>query len=73
MGIDDQERLVILSDGARWVSQLAPRQYLSTRLILDWWQLKKRLWQTVNWLKGHGLSSKDSQYVSIGLCIEKTI
>ena len=35
MGIDNQEQLVILSDGARWICQLAQRQYPSAKLILD--------------------------------------
>ena len=25
---------------------------------MDWWHLKKRLWQTVDWLKQHGRSPK---------------
>ena len=36
MGIDNQEQLVILSDGARWISQLAQRQDPRAKLILDW-------------------------------------
>ena len=60
MGVTDQSRLIILADGARWISQLAQRQYPKAKLILDWWHLKKRLWQTVDWLKRHGLPSKDS-------------
>ena len=43
MAIDNQEQLVILSDEARWICQLAQRQYPSAKLILDWWHLKKRL------------------------------
>jgi len=61
MGLTDQSQLIILADGARWISQLAQRQYPKAKLILDWWHLKKRLWQTVDWLKRHGLSSKDSR------------
>jgi len=61
MGVTDQSQLIILADGARWISQLAQRQYPKAKLILDWWHLKKRLWQTVDWLKRHGLSSKDSR------------
>ncbi|MDP6745687.1 MAG: hypothetical protein QGH37_01485 [Candidatus Poribacteria bacterium] len=61
MGLTDQSQLIILADGARWISQLAHRQYPKVKLILDWWHLKKRLWQTVDWLKRHGLSSKDSR------------
>jgi len=59
MGVADQSQLIILADGARWISQLAQRQYPSAKLILDWWQLKKQPWQTVDWLKRHGLWSKD--------------
>ena len=61
MGVTDQSQLIILADGARWISQLAHRQYPKAKLILDWWHLKKRLWQTVDWLKRHGLSSKDGR------------
>ena len=61
MGVTDQSQLIILADGARWISQLAQRQYPKAKLILDWWHLKKRLWQTVDWLKRHGLSSKDGR------------
>jgi len=61
MGLTNQSQLIILADGARWISQLAQRQYPKAKLILDWWHLKKRLWQTVDWLKRHGLSSKDSR------------
>ena len=58
MGLTDQSQLIILADGAGWISQLAQRQYPKAKLILDWWHLKKRLWQTVDWLKRHGLWSK---------------
>jgi len=61
IGVTDQSQLIILADGARWISQLAHRQYPKAKLILDWWHLKKRLWQTVGWLKRHGLPSKDSR------------
>ena len=61
MGVTDQSQLIILADGARWISQLAQRQYPKAKLILDWWHLKKRLWQTVDWLKRHGLPSKDGR------------
>jgi len=61
MGLTDQSQLIILADGAGWISQLAQRQYPKAKLILDWWHLKKRLWQTVDWLKQHGLWSKDSR------------
>ena len=36
MGIDNQDQLVILSDGARWISNLAQTQYPKATLILDW-------------------------------------
>ena len=49
MGISYQTELI----------QLAQRQYPRAKLILDWWPLKKRLWQTLDWLQQHGLSSKD--------------
>ena len=42
MGIDNQEQLVILSDGARWINKLAQTQYPKASLILDWWHLKRR-------------------------------
>ena len=51
MGISYQTELI----------QLAQRQYPRAKLILDWWPLKKRLWQTVDWLKRYGLSSKDGR------------
>ena len=38
MGIDNQEQLVILSDGARWINKLAQTQYPKATLILDWWR-----------------------------------
>ena len=43
MGIDNQEQLVILSDGARWINKLAQTQYPKATLILDWWHLKRRV------------------------------
>ena len=43
MGVTDQSQLIILADGARWISQLAQRQYPKAKLILDWWHLKKQL------------------------------
>ena len=36
MGIDNQDQLVILSDGARWISKLAQTQYPKATLIQDW-------------------------------------
>ena len=59
MGIDNQEQLVILSDGARWINKLAQTQYPKASLILDWWHLKRRVWQTVRGLQGDGLSVQD--------------
>jgi len=58
MGIDNQPELVILSDGARWITKLAKTQYPQATLILDWWHLKERVWETVNWLKARGLIRK---------------
>ena len=60
MGIDNQPELVILSDGARWITKLAKTQYPKATLILDWWHLSKRVWETVAWLKSHGLPRKDA-------------
>ncbi|MDP6598548.1 MAG: hypothetical protein QGI86_22130 [Candidatus Poribacteria bacterium] len=45
MGIDNQEQLVILSDGARWINKLAQTQDPKATLILDWWHLKRPVWQ----------------------------
>ena len=59
MGIDKQEQLVILSDGARWINKLAQTQYPKATLILDWWHLKRRVWPTVRGLQGDGLSAQD--------------
>ena len=39
---------------------LAKTQYPQARLILDWWHLKKRVGETVDWLKHHGLGRKDA-------------
>ena len=61
MGIDNQEQLVILSDGARWINKLAPTQYPKATLILDWWHLKRRVWPTVRGLQGDGLSAQDGR------------
>ena len=44
MSIDNQEQLVILSDGDRWINKLAPTQYPKATLILDWWRLKRPVW-----------------------------
>ena len=61
MGIDNQEQLLILSDGARWINKLAQTQYPKASLILDWWHLKRRVWQTVRGLSGDGLSAQDGR------------
>ena len=60
MGIDNQPELVILSDGARWITKLAKTQYPKATLILDWWHLKERVWETVAWLKPNRLPRKDA-------------
>merc|ERR1712096_367530 len=41
MGVKKETELIVLADGARWISQLAKTQYPQARLILDWWHLKK--------------------------------
>lgn len=51
MGIGDQTELVILGDGARWVNQIAQTRYPKATLILDWWHLKHRVWETADYLK----------------------
>ena len=56
MGIDHESELIILADGARWITKLAKTQYTNATLILDWWHLKERVWKTVDWLKDHGLT-----------------
>ena len=61
MGIDNQHELVILSDGARWITKLAKTQYPKATLILDWWHLDERVWETVNWLKLNGLNPKPAR------------
>jgi len=60
-GINDQTEHIILADGARWITKLAKTQYPLAKLILDWWHLNKRVWETVDWLKHHGLSAKDAR------------
>ena len=60
IGVSHQTELIILADGARWISQLAKTQYPQARLILDWWHLKKRVGETVDWLIHHGLCQKDA-------------
>ena len=59
MGIDNQEQLVVLSDGARWINKLAQTQYPKATLILDWWHLKRRVWQTVRGLTADELSDQE--------------
>ena len=61
MGIDNQEQLVILSDGARWINKLAQTQDPKATLILDWWHLKRRVWQTVRGLPADELSDQERQ------------
>ena len=61
MGIHNQHELVILSDGARWITKLAKIQYPRATLILDWWHLKQRIWKTVDWLKLGGLAANTAQ------------
>ena len=49
MDIDNQDQLVILSMlRARWINKLAQTQYPKASLILDWWHLKRRVWQTLS-------------------------
>ena len=43
MGVDDKTELIILGDGARWISRIAETQYPNATLILDWWHLSARL------------------------------
>ena len=59
MGVKKEIQLIVLADRARWISQLAETQYPRARLRLDWSQLKKRVEETANWLKHHGLGRKD--------------
>lgn len=61
MGVNDSTEHIILGDGARWITKLARTQYPNAQLILDWWHLNKRVWETVDWLKHHGLSVKDAR------------
>lgn len=61
MGVSEQTELVILGDGARWIWRLARMRYPSATLILDWWHLKQRVWETVDYLKQtHFFSDKDA-------------
>ena len=59
MAIDNQEQLVILSDGARWINKLAQTQYPKATVILDWCHLKRRVWQTVRGLPADELSDQE--------------
>ena len=59
MGIDNQEQLVILSDGARWINKLAQTQDPKATLILDWWHLKRPVWPTVRGLPADELSDQE--------------
>ena len=61
MGVNDSTEHIILADGARWITKLAKTQYPKAKLILDWWHLNKRVWETVDWLKQHGCSHKDAR------------
>ena len=61
MGVTDSTEHIILADGARWITTLARTQYPKAKLILDWWHLNKRVWETVDWLKQHGCSHKDAR------------
>ena len=60
MGVKEETELIVLADGARWINQLVKTQYPQARLILDWWHLKKRVGEPVDWLKHHGLGRKDA-------------
>ena len=59
MGIDNQEQLVVLSDGARWINKLAQTQDPKATLILDWWHLKRRVGKTVRGLPADELSDQE--------------
>ncbi|MFQ6009433.1 MAG: ISKra4 family transposase [Candidatus Zixiibacteriota bacterium] len=58
MGIQNQTELVILGDGARWVNRIAQTRYPKATLILDWWHLKRRVWETADYLKRDSLSEE---------------
>ena len=60
MGIDDQTELVILGDGAQWVNRIAKTWYPDATLILDWWHLKKRVWDTADYLKPNYLNKEQA-------------
>jgi len=57
-GINDQTELIMLGDGARWITKLAQTQYPLATMILDWWHLDKRGWETVDWLRGTQLNEE---------------
>ena len=61
MGVNEETELIILGDGARWITKIAQTQYPFATLILDWWPLKERVFQTVDWLKSNGLSQEDAR------------
>jgi len=60
MGIGDQTELVILGDGARWVNRIAQTRYPKATLILDWWHLKQRVWETADYLKRNSLMEEQA-------------
>ena len=51
MRVTDKTELIILGDGARWITKLAKTQYPKATLVLDWWRLKQRVWERVDHLK----------------------
>ena len=60
MGVKQETQLIVLADGAGWISQLTKSQYPQARLRLDWWHLKKRVEETADWLKQYKLGRKDA-------------
>ena len=60
MGVDECEELIVLGDGARWIWKIAETQYPKATLILDWWHLKERVWETVDSLKQNHMANKDA-------------
>jgi hypothetical protein len=56
--VTEQTEHIILGDGAKWINRLAATQYPKAKFILDWWHLKKRVWETVNWLQKNGISEE---------------
>ena len=61
MGVNDSTELIILGDGARWITKIAQTQYPKATLILDWWHLKERVWETIDYLKQTHLSQRDAR------------